>query len=176
MRLAHKIGYGLLLILLALTAACGGSPPPATPPHDVTLKLVVKGTPTPNLAGFYVRLVLPSGLTTSVLPGGVNYDQPGSITPDLNADGSVIVTVSGGSIVDYSPATASANGSLYILVTASADKKEYVPFVEGEFATVSLNSPSGNFHLLDNYSLIDFTPLDKSGLPVTGLIPSYEIL
>lgn len=169
--LIRKIEYGLLLISLVLIAGCGGSPPPVTPPHDVTLKLSVKGTPSADLAGFGITLVLPSGLTTIVLPGGVIQDEPGSVTPDLNSNGSVLLTVSGGVVSEYIPATSSVSGTLNIAAA-------YGPgavFVPGVFATVALKSPSGNFHLLGDYSLKDFRPVDAFGYPVTGLTASYEI-
>lgn len=151
-----------IMFYLILVAACGGgggeSNPSPTPSQSktLTIKLATSGTPSSQLAGIGVTLLLPDG-----------------VTPQLANDGSVttgVVTISGvaapGGILTpvYTPASGNNKGTIKVAVAAQTPSG----FGAGEFATVSLQFTSTN-PIASDFTLSEFSPIDVKGNQASGL-------
>lgn len=161
----NKRIYILLTFLLVALTACGGgggSTPTATA-KTATLKLSTTGTPSANLAGVGITIILPIG-----------------VIPTLNSDGTVaatVVTVSGVAALNttvtkfYTPANGATNGKLVLAVTSIVD----AGFGIGEYATVVLTAATGTTPLQSDFDLHDFIPTAvPTGAYVTGLTPTIS--
>jgi hypothetical protein len=159
-----KIFFSIIIFtVMGITSCGGGGGATVTPTKSVTLKLSTNGTPSAQLAGVGVDLVLPDG-----------------VTPALNADGAVeakvvsasSVALPGSSIPPiYTPATATAKGRLSIAVVTSNS----VGFGAGEFATVTLTVASPQPPGQSDFTLTSFIPVDILGNVATGLTTSFSL-
>lgn len=169
------IRYAFLLFILCCITACGGGSggggittiqqdDALNSAHSATLKLATSGSPSSNLAGIAITVILPDG-----------------VTPILNSDGTVapsVVTISGvavpGAVLApiYKPASGTTNGTLRFVLANSVP----TGFSVGEFATLTLTVAPGFNPALSDFTLSDFTPIDIGGNTATVLIPSVASL
>lgn len=158
----NYLKYFLLGLTMAVVTSCGGggsssstnTPPPPATSHTATVKLATSGTPSAQLAGVGVTLVLPSG-----------------VTPALNTDGSVATSVSGvaapGSMLApiYTPATDTAKGTIRFVLAS----KITAGFGAGEFATITLVVAPGYNPSVSDFATSGLATIDVRGNSATGL-------
>jgi len=148
----------LLTFMLFALVACGGGSTSVPPAKTVTLKLATTGTPSENLAGVDITVILPTG-----------------VTPALNSDGTVaasVVSISGvaapGTALTrvYTPAIGATRGTLELFVSSSI----VAGFGAGEYATVLLSAAPGITPLQSDFAFTGFRPIAVSnGADATGL-------
>lgn len=156
-----RLILGVILAVMLPTCGGGGGGAPFVP-VTATIKLATVGTSSANLSGIGITLNLPAG-----------------VTPALNNDGTVAVTVvspsgvaSTGTLVaaNYTPATVSTKGSLKIsLISATG-------FGVGEFVTINLSVATGSNPTLSDFTLSGFDPIDINYTHVLTLSASLSSL
>ncbi|MFZ3209223.1 MAG: hypothetical protein WA140_10370 [Geobacteraceae bacterium] len=159
----------LLPIMLCLISACGGGGGGgggggnSTSTPKATLKLFTSGTPSANLSGNDITVILADG-----------------VTPTLNGNGSVadsVIVVSGvaapGMVLApiYTAATATSKGTLRFTMASTIN----AGFGAGEFATMTLNISAGKSPVQGDFSLSGFNPIDVSGNTANGLTAGFTV-
>jgi hypothetical protein len=138
----------------------GGTPQPTT----ATLKLLSQGTAGTKIRGIEVTVVLPPGVTVKAtsLPAtdtGVVVLSGATATAAFTAANAGLLNPT----VIYTPATATAPGTVKILIPSAAD------FDLGEYVTVNTNIAAGSFPAATDFALTGFTAVDLNGAPITGV-------
>ena len=159
MKTYHMMRLASITLMLLISSACSGGGQGSNAPNVSTtiIKLSTNGTPSAKMAGVGITIVLPTG-----------------VAPALNSDGTVANTVievtgvaTSGTVLApaYTPATSSSNPTLHFAMASSLVDG----FGSGEFATITLQTSSGNIPAPSDYSLSGFAPISLTGSPVTGL-------
>lgn len=156
--------YILTLIAILPLAACGGGgdgdesqTTPTPTAKTVTLKLATSGTPSTNLAGITITVILPDGVTPPPT-GDDGVIKPAAVVSGVAAPGSVLTPI-------YTPANGTAKGTLkFALASSIVDG-----FGAGEYATVTLSAEVGVTPALTDFDLTGFIPIDVNGREVAEL-------
>lgn len=158
----------LLISAIGMLAACGGGGGGGTSvaqPSAAILKLSTSGALNQGtaLAGIEISVILPAGVTLTT-----------------NADGSVaagVVTVSGvaapGILTPpiYTPAGGTAPGELTFVVASDAP----AGFGTGEFATVRCDIDAGSSPVANDFTPVEFKPVDMNGAMVGGMTANVAV-
>ena len=165
-----KVAISLFITIASLItlAACGGgesttpTPSPVVPAKTtIVLKIGTKGSLASgvSLYGVGIDVTLPAGVTVAT-------DSNGAVSSSVAVVSGV---ASGGSIATpvYTPATATANATLKLIVAAGGSG-----FGIGEFVTVTCMLPSGDSLQVSDFPatiLSNLEPANQQLAPVTGL-------
>lgn len=154
--------YILLIVTIVTLAACGDESggeetPPAPTAKSATLILSTIGTPSANLAGITITIILPDGVTPPLNPDG-NLTAPVAVVSGVAAPGLVLAPI-------YTPASSATKGTLNLALASSIE----AGFAAGEYASVELSVAVGTNPVQTDFDLTGFIAVDVSGNEATGL-------
>jgi len=162
-----------MIVIMAVMSlfGCGGgggggsSPPPTKAKLTLLSQSSTAGT---KISSIEVTVVLPAGVTVKAtsLPAtdtGVVVLSGATATPAFTAANAGLLNLTG----TYTPATATAPGTVKILIPSAVD------FDLGEYVTVNADITAGTVPVATDFNLTDFVAFNINGAPITGVTSSF---
>jgi len=160
-------GTVFIIAVMAMLGCGGGGGGGVTQPTTATLKLLSQGPAGTKIRGVEVTVVLPPGVT--VKSTSLPATDPGVVVLS-GATATAAFTAANAGLLNptsiYTPATATAPGTVKILIPSAAD------FDLGEYVTVNAVIAAGSFPVAADFALTGFSAVDLNGAVIPGVSSS----